>query len=107
LERLHRLRIQGKEVRYALQFFAPLLGPEIEPVEASLEQLQEHLGALQDAYIGLRLLDETMGCEAAVAAYRAVIEGEINRLVAAFPAIWGAVNSPVWQQNLAAAIDVL
>ena len=107
LERLHRLRIQGKELRYTLQFFAPLLGPEIEPVEAALELMQEHLGALQDANIGLRLLGETAGCETAVAAYRAVIEGEIKHLAAAFPVIWDAVNSPVWRQNLAAAIAVL
>jgi CHAD domain-containing protein len=107
LERLHALRIQGKELRYALQFFAPLLGPEIEPVLASLELMQEHLGALQDANIGLRLLRETVGCETAVDIYRAVKEREITQLVADFPIIWNEVNSPAWRQNLAAAIAIL
>jgi len=53
------------------------------------------------------LLGATAGCETAVAAYRAVIEGEIKQLAAAFPVIWDEVNSPVWRQNLAAAIAVL
>ncbi|MCA9999570.1 MAG: CHAD domain-containing protein [Anaerolineales bacterium] len=107
LERLHMLRIQGKELRYTLQFFAPLLGPEIEPVQATLERMQEHLGALQDAAIGLKMLAETVGCETAVAAYRAVQAREITQLVAAFPAIWHDVNSPAWRRDLAAAISVL
>jgi CHAD domain-containing protein len=107
LEQLHQLRIQGKELRYTLQFFAPWLGPEIEPVQASLERMQEHLGALQDAYIGLGLLAETEGCETAVASYRAIIEEEITQLLAEFPAIWAEVNSPLWRQKLAAAIGVL
>lgn len=107
LERLHMLRIQGKELRYTLQFFAPVLGPEIGPVEASLERMQEHLGALQDANIGLRLLHETVGCETAVAHYRPVKEREITQLVVSFPAVWDEVNSSTWRQNLAAAIAVL
>ena len=107
LERLHMLRIQGKELRYTLYFFAPVLGPEIASVEASLENMQDHLGALQDANIGLRLLRETVGCEAAVAHYRAVKEREITQLVATFPTIWNEVNSPIWQQKLATAMAVL
>lgn len=107
LERLHMLRIQGKELRYTLQFFAPVMGPEIESVQASLEQMQEHLGALQDAYIGLGLVRKTVGCETAVAICRARKEQEITQLVSTFPAIWQEINSPAWRRDMAAAIAVL
>ena len=107
LARLHKLRIQGKELRYALQFFAPLLGPEVESVLASLKQMQEHLGDLQDSTVALQLLAEMTGCETAVGHYRAVKEQEISQLVATFPAIWNELNNPTWQQNLAAAIEVV
>ncbi len=107
LARLHKLRIQGKELRYALQFFAPLLGPEVESVLASLKQMQEHLGDLQDSTVALQLLAEMTGCETAVAHYRAVKEEEITQLVATFPPIWNEVNNAKWQQNLTAAIEGL
>ena len=107
LERLHALRIQGKELRYTLQFFAPLLGPELELVLVSLKQMQEHLGVLQDAHTAMRFLAGMEECETAVATYRAVKEQEITQLVTVFPEIWDEMNSTEWQQNLAAAISVL
>lgn len=102
--RLHLLRIQGKELRYTLQFFVPLLGLEIESVSAKLEQMQEHLGNLQDNHIGLQLLEETKGCKTAVSLYQRVIEQEIEQLKATFPTIWHEIDNKTWRQDLAAAV---
>ncbi len=107
IKELHKLRIQCKELRYAFQFFTPLLGPEITPVVDVLKALQVNLGDLNDARVALKLLNNTPGRETAVAHYRAVQIEEISRQMAAFNPLWEALNAPTWRQNLAAAIAVL
>lgn len=107
LKQLHALRIQCKELRYAFQFFTPLLGPEIAPVIAVLEALQLNLGDLNDARVALKRLDATPGRATAVAHYRAFQTNEIVRLLAEFHPLWAKLNAPAWRQNLAAAISVL
>lgn len=59
---LHQLRILGKRTRYALELFAPCFPPVFsEVVYPALEQLQELLGAIQDAYVGIGRLTELRG----------------------------------------------
>ena len=51
---LHRLRILGKRVRYALEVFAPCFPPALtETVYPAVEHLQDLLGGIQDAAVGL------------------------------------------------------
>lgn len=107
IKQLHALRIQCKELRYAFQFFTPLLGPEIAPVIAVLEALQLNLGDLNDARVALRRLDATPGRETAVAHYRAFQTNETVRLLAEFHPLWAELNAPAWRRNLAAAISLL
>jgi CHAD domain-containing protein len=46
---IHRLRIEGKKLRYALEIFAPVFPPaELAACHAALEQLQETLGEFTD-----------------------------------------------------------
>ena len=48
-ESLHDLRKRCKELRYALEFFAPLYGPsELRNVIGDLKRLQDCLGEFQD-----------------------------------------------------------
>jgi CHAD domain-containing protein len=56
---LHQLRISGKRLRYALEIFIPCF-PEWfqKQLYPALEQLQELLGALQDAAVGTERLKE-------------------------------------------------
>lgn len=56
-EALHRLRIEVKKLRYALDFFLPLLGRRpYEGLSASLARLQELLGGLNDLATARALL---------------------------------------------------
>jgi len=52
-EELHALRIQGKQLRYAMELFADCyakpFGDELYP---AVEALQEHLGHIQDGVVG-------------------------------------------------------
>lgn len=56
VETLHQLRIACKYLRYNLEFTRSLLGPECERLIASLRQLQDDLGDLNDAVVSKRML---------------------------------------------------
>lgn len=107
IHQMHQIRIQCKELRYAFEFFSPLLGPEIEPVIVVLEQLQDNLGALNDARVALEMLQGVVGMETAVARYRQEMQAEIDRLLTEFPLLWEALNGRDWRRNLALALAVL
>ena len=54
---MHRLRILGKRLRYALELFSGCFPPAFEEVVyPAVERLQELLGGLQDATVGLERL---------------------------------------------------
>jgi CHAD domain-containing protein len=56
-EALHDLRKKGKELRYLLEFFAPVFAPEVvRPMVASLKALQDVLGRFQDREVQADLL---------------------------------------------------
>jgi CHAD domain-containing protein len=56
---LHRLRIQGKKLRYAAEFFSGLFPKKTTKAYVKqLEAIQDRLGAVNDAATGQRLLDE-------------------------------------------------
>ena len=58
-ERRHELRIAFKKLRYALEFFAPLLpGKRLAAYQASLATIQELLGTLNDQVTASRLIKE-------------------------------------------------
>jgi len=50
-ERLHRLRIDVKQLRYALELFEPMLGARFEALYARATTLQEVLGAYHDLVV--------------------------------------------------------
>jgi adenylate cyclase len=54
-EAVHQLRIRGKKLRYACEFFAPLYGERFLAGVARLSELQEALGAQQDLAVSGRL----------------------------------------------------
>lgn len=56
-EEYHRLRIQGKKLRYTLEFFSALLpAEELEPAIKELKRLQDNLGAFNDLSVQQREL---------------------------------------------------
>jgi inorganic triphosphatase YgiF len=56
---LHKLRIEAKKMRYALEFFGNLFeGKMISKAIKALSSLQDSLGGLNDAAVGRRLLKE-------------------------------------------------
>lgn len=107
LEQLHQLRIQIKELRYVLSFFAPLLGNEIKEARSMLKRLQVLLGDLNDAKVALHMLDITPGPESEILVYRTFKEAEIDHLIENFPELWAGFTAPTWRQTVASALASL
>jgi CHAD domain-containing protein len=72
---LHRLRIRAKQLRYAIELFANCFAPALrEHVYPAVEALQEQLGGLQDAAVGVERLERVR------ARAQKVVPGEWPRL---------------------------
>jgi triphosphatase len=72
----HEVRIAAKKLRYATEFFAALFPKKrVAPYLAALEELQDILGALNDAVVADRLLAE------AVAATKRPVPERVDGLV--------------------------
>lgn len=88
---LHQVRIRGKQLRYAAEFFAPLFGKAAREPLALLGELQDALGELNDiAVAGPRLaachhLGETAWAAGLVAGWH---EARRPDLVAEAEALW-------------------
>ena len=60
-EELHALRIQGKQLRYAMELFADCYAPPFcDALYPAVEALQGHLGDIQDGEVGLARLTVTL-----------------------------------------------
>jgi CHAD domain-containing protein len=125
LERLHALRIACKRLRYTLEFFQGVLGPDTEAAIKQVVAVQDHLGALQDAVVASAILREFLttgswGKEAlrevppsavtpnpGVEAYLAARQAEMQHLVGTFPQVWQQITHSDFSQLMAGAIGVL
>lgn len=94
IELLHALRIDAKRLRYMLEFFADVLPAEAVSLIPEVIALQDHLGALQDAAVTGRMIDDLLAQHAdlsshgGIGAYRQVCRQEMARLLATFPDAW-------------------
>ncbi len=128
LRTLHRLRIDGKRLRYTLEFFREVLGEEAGDVIRCMVAMQDHLGALNDAEVAQESLRHYMErivkrarkkqkkaktTEADLPdlpeaiAYLDHCEQAIEQLTETFPPVWGAVISPETRHKLALAVSIL
>jgi CHAD domain-containing protein len=65
---LHALRISGKRLRYAIEIFADCFPPTMkETIYPAVEGVQELLGGIQDATVGMERLTRIRGTVQAVA----------------------------------------
>jgi CHAD domain-containing protein len=124
---LHALRIEAKRLRYTLEFFREVLGPEAGDVIGTMVMMQDHLGALHDADVAQALLRGFMEKAlrrarkqqrksldpvelpslGGVVAYLDNRERELTRLRESFPEVWAEVTSAETRRTLAAAVGVV
>lgn len=113
----HQLRVDFKRLRYALEFFQKLLGPEAPAIIKQVTAMQDLLGALQDAHVAEELirafLDEQRGKRkkalplAGVEQYWSVQQATQQELLARFPAPWAEVLGADFRRSLALALAAL
>jgi CHAD domain-containing protein len=115
---LHALRITGKRLRYALEFFREVLEPPSEgKIGEAIEMvvaLQDHLGQLHDADVTLTRLHEFLketGDERhspevvmAVGAYLKVTQTRLRRLQRTAARPWRQVNGAKFRRILGRAV---
>jgi len=128
LGRLHRLRIAAKGLRYTLEFFREVLGPEAKTLIEEMKGLQDHLGDLQDAVVASNLLRDflTWGTwghaqtggrsvslptepiiAPGVAAYLTARQIELQHLLDIFPPAWARIQRLEFSQLVVAALAAL
>jgi CHAD domain-containing protein len=125
LERLHALRIACKRLRYTLEFFQEVLGPETRVAIKQVVAVQDHLGTLQDTVVARALLREFLAtgswgeqskgaalggpvaANPGVEAYLAARQAEMRHLVETFPQVWRQIISPDFSRRVAGIVAAL
>ena len=110
---LHELRITGKRLRYTLESFSEVLGPGAPGLVSRVVDLQDHLGAINDASVAGSMAREFLAADGgrlplpsaqAIGRYLASREREIGRLRRSLPARWRPLMSPTYRRALGRAV---
>jgi CHAD domain-containing protein len=113
---LHALRIEVKRLRYTLEGFREVLGPETAWLIARLTALQDHLGALNDADVAAAKTRAFLLSRApqlptesreAIGRYLQLREREIARQRATIGPTWRPIVSPTFRRALGRAVSAL
>jgi CHAD domain-containing protein len=111
VELLHALRIDMKQLRYALEFFSPVLDLKVEPVINKVKIMQDHLGDLNDAVTAQKIIRDFMAAhreeQAGLQAYLQDREQQMRYLLDTFPAAWEQFFLPDIRHNIALAVAEL
>ena len=113
LDTIHALRIEAKGLRYTLEAFEAVLGPEAKTVIEAAKLLQEQLGHLQDERVIASLIQQFIREAgeyeplADVLQYLAVIEAGKVKLLETLAADWSAFSDPAVRKALNAAVAAL
>ena len=110
-ETLHALRVEFKQLRYALEFFQPILGTTADSFIFEIKAMQDTLGRMNDIAVFIEHLRQIGGLETEQAA---VIESyvmnrgeELASLRGQFRAQWDSFNQQATQRQFADALLVL
>lgn len=119
---LHALRIDFKRLRYAMEFFEEVLGPEVKLVIKEIKTMQDHLGDLNDTSVAAQVLGDFITAQrdaysgvpqflrpdfSGVLAYADFQAAEQQRLLNTFPEAWASFNREEVRRSLALAVAVL
>jgi CHAD domain-containing protein len=114
LPTIHQLRIAGKRLRYALEFFREVLGPDADGLILKVTALQDHLGTLNDADVATHLGREFLVDSAArlspstieaVGRFLGARDHDIVRLRRSLPVAWRPVAAESFRRALGRAVS--
>ncbi len=127
VERLHRLRIAAKGLRYTLEFFEDMIGEDAKTMVEELKNFQDHLGNLHDAVVAIDLLgsfletgewgsveDGKISGEKELSESAKKIEGyleyreeELQVLLNTFPEVWEKIRKGEFIVRIASIVKSL
>ena len=127
VERLHRLRIAAKGLRYTLEFFEEVLEKEAETMITEFKILQDHLGDMHDDVVAIDLLGSYLQTGdwdllerrqysgekkipdflKGVEAYKIYREEGLHTLLDTFLEVWKKIQSEEFRQKVESAIKNL
>jgi CHAD domain-containing protein len=115
LKNFHKLRIQFKRLRYALEFIGPAYGDLLHPLIAEVVKVQDCLGELQDTVFTRALIDRLLKAwKGSLLDPRLVfmlgemyeLQGEIARAKQVeFNQIWKRFDQDAFRKTLASALS--
>ncbi|MGB8646818.1 MAG: CHAD domain-containing protein [Anaerolineae bacterium] len=114
LATLHRLRIQCKRLRYTIEFFSEMMGPETSALLEPLIAMQTYLGELHDVDTAARLTSEFIAETTkqglqntnleGVMAYLSALHARTAEMQAGVPERWHVLAKPSYRQALGQAV---
>ncbi len=108
LDTLHALRIDGKRLRYLLEFFSEALNPAIAEAIEAIVALQDHVGELHDIDVAIGLLRNFLAHQiqtpaGAVGRYLKFKQVRLRALLRTLKRPWRKVTSKRFRHILAQA----
>ncbi len=122
IERLHALRIEFKKLRYTVEYFREVLGPQAGEVIEELKTIQDHLGDMTDAQVAAEIVEKFITETEAqqlelpveehldlqpVIAYLDYRRNERNHLMATFNDAWRHFIRKEFRKKVSQAVSVL
>ncbi len=110
---LHALRIEGKRLRYTLEYFAEVLPVTSRKLIGGVTEMQDHLGLLNDADVAARTTREWLNVNApflpaasreAIGLYLDSREADMERLRRSFRPLWRRMTGAAFRRALGIAI---
>jgi CHAD domain-containing protein len=110
---LHALRIEGKRLRYTLEYFAEVLPVNARQLIVQVTEMQDHLGQLNDADVAARVTRDWLNLNApllparsreAVGLYLDSREAEMEQLRRSFRPLWRRITGRTLRRALGVAI---
>jgi CHAD domain-containing protein len=110
---LHALRIEAKRLRYALESFSEVLPMTSRQLIATVTEVQDHLGLMNDADVAATTIRAWLNLNAphlppasrdAVGIYLEAREAEVERLRRGFRPLWRRITGTAFRRTLGQAI---
>lgn len=109
LETIHAVRIEGKRLRYLLEFFGEALGPGVDEAVEALVAFQDHTGEIHDIDVTIALLRDHLERrpDDGVKGYLEINAARLRALRRALRRPWRRLTTKRFRRALARAVAEL
>ena len=102
---MHRFRLQGKRLRYTLEIFGPIVGPQWKQWIKRVRDLQEQLGAINDCVTTRDLIADPSGPSEDLLAAESALERLLKERIETFREYWNKHLGPQGRSSWLAQVE--